>query len=480
MSGQHITRGVFALFLLTLPLSLLLMGLTRTQEETKKTLLHLHREDGKAFQHLEFISPDDHSVVRFDIFGSASNWPRFLHSPPKDLGPTQKTSSKLDETLGGLFLYDNWEQRSQLSSPAMDAPDVERQLVFLLDRSGTMKREGGRDDLNALARVYERATSQRKADPRPWQCFSFSSQLEEHGTWTPNSPPPAGLFSESRGTTALIQALSQLQPKLKVPTDIVIISDGETDTRDQDSLERSIEEFSKKGHQLALLSPDFSPVENWKNAYASGLITDQWPEEMKAKKTDDLFEHSPSSTRWGERRNVRLDQHHVVLLRDKQGRALLSFESGKTPLSFHVIGKLLSEPADLKSWLLKRFGTRPALLLDGTNIHVNLGIDSLQPLTVWGEFSQKIYPHVSGRYTFLQPRSGHLELFHPDTGPFRLEGLEIWPHEKKTVVRDWKWDFLKLSSPLPPLLEPWFKSLILVQIFLLLFLWHLRRPRPKT
>lgn len=457
-----------------------ILGFNEGEPFKQKVLLHLQREEDRSYQHLEVITPQGHSIQRFDLFGASSKWPRFLHSPPKDLGESQFTSQEIDEKRGGLFFYDNWERRSQLSSPASEASDVQRNLILLIDRSGTMKREGGSGDLNALARVFKHTQSWRSKDRRPWRCFSFSSRLEDHGIWQIDSPPPQGLFGESRGTTALIHALSNLTSKLEGPSDIVVISDGETDTRDFDSLNRTFESLLRSGHRASLLSPDFEPVDKWKKSYASGVIMNSWPIEKPAKSISTLYEHTESQTLWGKRRHVWLEEHHVVLLRDEEGRALISMEAGQAPLRFHVIAELKSKPDDLKTWLLRRFGSRPTLILDGERVSVNLGLKSLQALTVWGEEKRLILPSPPGQYIFEQPDSGDLELFHPQSGPFRLEGLDQWPLEDLAPVKNMSWQMKHLSLPVPLSLEPWFKALILSQIMLSLLLWHLKRPSTKT
>ena len=479
LNPKIIKGSVLGVFILSLPLTTLIMGLQNIQEPAQQIILHLQKEGEQSYQHLEVITPNGHSVERFDLFGKSSKWPRYLHSPPSDLGPTQPTSAVVNEEQGGLFLYDDWKGRLQLSSPAMDAPDVNRHFHLLLDRSGTMKREGGDQELNALARVYAQLNTKRKQDPRPWKCFSFASSLETHGVWPTNGAPPPGLFAESRGTTALIQALEQLKPQLKESSDIVIISDGETDTRDLDSLERSLESLSRKGHRLALLSPDFKPVDLWQKAYDAGSLSNSWPTEAPSKIETLPYQHSMSGSRWGKRRRVRLDDQHVVLLRDQEGRALLSLEAGTSPMRFHVIGELLSPSPLLKDWLLERFGNRPSLLLNGNTIQVNLGIKSHHSLSIWGETKQKAFPSQPGHYEIPQPSSGDLDFFHPETGPFRLEGLEQWPQKEQHVITRWSWNLSNLSSPRPPSLEPWFKTIILSQFLLLLSLWHLNRPNQK-
>jgi len=480
LKGHLPTRILLGLFLLSLPATLFVFGLGSSTAPAKKILLHLQWEGDKAFQHLEVITPQGHAVERFDLFGASSRWPRLLHTPPTALGPTQSTSVAINENLGGLFLYDDWEGRLQLSSPAMDAPDDERDLILLIDRSGTMKREGKDQALNALARVYGHCLNQRALDSRRWRTFSFSSKLQEHGLWAKGSPPPAGLFGESRGTTALIEALAELGPKLERNSDIVIISDGETDTRDQDSLQRSFERLSVQGHALSLLSPDFSPVEGWAQIYASGMIGGAWPKETFAKSIETPYQHQPSGSLWGSRRRVLLDETHVVILRDPQGRALLSMEVGRTPLRFHAIGSLLSDPALLKEWLLKRFGSRPTLLLDGSQIQVDLGHDSLAPITVRGQAIEKVFPDQPGQFVLTQPEEGDLDFFHPETGPFRLEGLDQWPRESSPLIKSWNWRLSHLWPPLPEDLVIWFRLLILSQILLLLGLWHLNRSGQKT
>ena len=325
--------------------------------------------------------------------------------------------SQLSKLPGsGIVVYDQWEKAPSLGAPLRRMSSSERGRVILVDRSGTMEREVKGDRLNALARVYERLREKRKLEEENWRVFSFSDGVVDHGSWPADGPPPIEAFLKSKGSTRLLDALSQLQEAMDAPMDLVIITDGRIDTRDRASIEKSFSAFRSSGHRISMLSPTLGPLQDW-GAVALRLgVGQDWPSPQKVESRESL--DPLTGWLWTNVVATRALPHLRVLLWSSDQWPLAYIDSsGESP----VVHLVATPPSmeDFSLWLQRE--ERARFALHYSDSHLELVIEERSDLPLDSDLGA-LLPNPPGHYRWRAtqwPQSFH----HPSIGLWTLKAM---------------------------------------------------------
>jgi hypothetical protein len=428
-----------------------------------------------------------HQIDQLDTHGQAEtlrfvhdprvkDWPRFKHLRPIDLpfkidrlSSLQDTSvlaTTSSSTFHQLIIIDDWTKAQNLQLPIWPQPSTNsKPMVIFLDRSGTMKKKSTAGN-NPLAQSYATLTQKRKSSAEPWRLISFSDVTVDHGLWDVHGPVPMEAFESSQGQTKLMEALQSFLTQQTQACQMVILSDGQIDTRHRESIERLFTLWQGQGHQLTLLSPEGYALKEWEWAYTKLGLGKAWPTTLASTTRHRHTVDERWGFEWSGVQKSFCSQACIPTLFDQQGTPLLYLENKWPRLCFYAMGVPESEDKLVQA-LQKEFKLRPTVQLQQNQLSISIDSDSLAALEMHFPLQQNFLPLSPGQYELNLNAYDRIELFHPETGIFELDQLSSWN--------------VHVESPAlsPPLKNTW-RSTLLPLLIGLQFCWFLLALFPNS
>jgi hypothetical protein len=436
-----VLRRQVLLTLSTLGASILILGLESQSQKTAPDSLFIHLEEQQQFLHFEGSQPSGRPQL-WRTKGKTPSWPE-LHSQSRASEIKTHLLSKLSQWPQGhsVIFYDGVNPR--LSPKLWFSSTAQRQLVILLDRSGTMN-SGDKGQPKPLVQAHQLLSQRRQQSKQAWRVYSFGDELFDHGHWNIGEAAPPQMFEPKGGKTPLLAHLHKLFNLNTEAIELIVISDGRLDTRDQNSIKSQMERWNRKGHRIHMLSPSGGGLESWKFIAASGLISDTWPFRQQ---------HSPQA-RNGHDRLIPCEWENIrptsakpelgAILWDSEGEALVYSDSSTAEETFHVVAEPRSSSA-LIDWLGQRHQGTPSLHFSDNHLTIHLPAARGQaPICQWPKLGLEKLDSKSFKLR-LPTTASSLSFFHPSCGSFGVDGLKIWhayegsAKTKGRLVWSWRW-----------------------------------------
>lgn len=308
-------------------------------------------------------------------------------------------------------------------------------LILLIDRSGTMSSQG--KSHNPLAQMLQVLEQKREQEQRPWELYSFAETLQFHGQWAAFEQAPIASFVDAKGQTSLLSALDELLPKLQPKDELIILSDGEIDTRHRRSIEKSIQTFSQQQISITLLSPQLLALSKWQSFYDRRMLKKTWPpEKLSSQAIGSTFStrlDTGVTVSWNHCIPSRGPRHLLPLLFGPQGIPLVYLNTRSPWPSYHIMAKP-SDPKAIEQWLSRDRTSSPLVQLSTSKHQPNKTVIDLHIPKAQGQALQwlnqngtkTIWPRAEDHYRLIPPERQELSFYHPKLGSFKIENLQHW------------------------------------------------------
>lgn len=437
-------QGLFTLTIFAA--SLFVLGLERQPQKANNDSLFIHLEDQQQFLHFEGRQTSGEPKV-WRKKGAAPTWPELnIQDNSRDIEIRHLSQLSQWPKNHSLIFYD--AANPKLPPKIWFNSAKLRKMVILLDRSGTMKK-GDKGQPTPLTQAHLLLSKRRQESTETWRLYSFSDQLFDHGHWDIGKTAPPQMFEPMDGKTPLLAHLEELFQQNTEAVELVIISDGRLDTRDENSIKSQMEQWNRAGHRVHMLSPTGHPLESWRAIAASGLISDKWPRRQKVSSQGRSGRDRVIPCLWENVRPSSAKQELKAILWDREGEVLVYSDSSTAEEVFHVVAEPKS-PSSLRKWLQQRQKWSPSLHFYGDQLTIHLPSAGAQvPTCPWPSLG--IESLDSQRFRLKLPsKASSLSFFHPSCGSFVIDGLSRWQtfldkHKKIGRRRDWTWHWPETS-----------------------------------